>query len=177
MMMTYRRLLLAALLLTACGGPPAEDTTTPDPKVYAMVEPGIAVYQPPVPLREAAAVVPSSTTTTTVVVPETTTTITTVPEAEPEVLQTAAVGDGYGDPSNPATWDRLAECEAWGDWSLSTGNGYYGGLQFSLGSWEAVGGSGYPHEASREEQISRAQILWQDGGWSHWPACSRKLGY
>lgn len=73
-------------------------------------------------------------------------------------------------------WDRLAKCEAGGNWSINTGNGYYGGLQFSLSSWRGVGGSGYPHQASKAEQIKRGQILQSRGGWGHWPACSKKLG-
>lgn len=73
-------------------------------------------------------------------------------------------------------WDRLAQCESGGNWQANTGNGYYGGLQFSLSSWEAVGGRGYPHQASRLEQIARAKQLQAIQGWGAWPACSRKLG-
>ena len=73
-------------------------------------------------------------------------------------------------------WDRLAQCESGGNWSINTGNGYYGGLQFSLQSWRAVGGSGYPHNHSREEQIRRGEKLQAIQGWGAWPACSRKLG-
>lgn len=73
-------------------------------------------------------------------------------------------------------WDRLAACEAGGNWSINTGNGFYGGLQFTLGSWRAVGGSGYPHQASKSEQIMRGQMLQARQGWGAWPACSAKLG-
>ena len=73
-------------------------------------------------------------------------------------------------------WDRLAECESGGDWQINTGNGYYGGVQFAKESWEAVGGTGYPHEHSREEQIHRAELLLDIQGWNAWPTCSRKLG-
>jgi resuscitation-promoting factor RpfB len=75
-----------------------------------------------------------------------------------------------------SVWDKLAECESGGNWSINTGNGYYGGLQFSLSTWRAYGGSGYPHEASREEQIRIAKKLQADAGWGAWPACSSKLG-
>jgi len=75
-----------------------------------------------------------------------------------------------------STWDRLAACESGGNWQINTGNGYYGGLQFSLSSWRGVGGSGYPHQASKSEQIRRASMLKANGGWGHWPACSAKLG-
>lgn len=73
-------------------------------------------------------------------------------------------------------WDRLAECESNGNWSSDTGNGFYGGLQFTLDSWQSVGGTGYPHEASREEQIRRGEQLQAIQGWDAWPACSEKLG-
>jgi LysM repeat protein len=73
-------------------------------------------------------------------------------------------------------WDRLAQCESSGNWRINTGNGYYGGLQFTLSSWEWVGGSGYPHQASKQEQIARAEILLDRQGWGAWPACSRALG-
>ena len=73
-------------------------------------------------------------------------------------------------------WDRLAECESGGDWSINTGNGYYGGLQFSQQSWQAAGGSGSPENASKAEQISVAENLQSMQGWGAWPACSAQLG-
>jgi LysM repeat protein len=79
-------------------------------------------------------------------------------------------------PASGGVWDRLAACESGGNWSINTGNGYYGGLQFSLSSWRGVGGSGYPHQASKSEQIRRGEMLRASGGWGHWPACSAKLG-
>lgn len=90
------------------------------------------------------------------------------PEPEPEPEPNYAPGN--------TVWDRLAECESGGDWSINTGNGFYGGLQFTLKSWRWVGGSGYPHRASRAEQIKRAKLLLDKQGWGAWPACSRKLG-
>jgi len=85
-------------------------------------------------------------------------------------------GGGIGDPNSYATWDALAQCEAGGNWSINTGNGYYGGLQFSLGSWQSVGGTGLPSDASRETQILMGQRLQARSGWGSWPACSRRLG-
>jgi hypothetical protein len=73
-------------------------------------------------------------------------------------------------------WDRLAQCESGGNWGISTGNGFYGGLQFTPGSWRAAGGGGMPNQASRQEQIRVAQNLQQRQGWGAWPACSAKLG-
>jgi LysM repeat protein len=73
-------------------------------------------------------------------------------------------------------WDRIAACESGGNWSINTGNGYYGGLQFTVSSWRAIGGSGLPSQASRSEQIARAKILQSRQGWGAWPACTSKLG-
>lgn len=73
-------------------------------------------------------------------------------------------------------WEALARCESGGNWAINTGNGYYGGLQFSLSSWRAVGGVGYPHQASRAEQMRRGEMLRAQGGWAHWPSCARQLG-
>ena len=74
-------------------------------------------------------------------------------------------------------WDQLAECESGGNWSINTGNGYYGGLQFSLGTWQAYGGSGYPHQNSKAEQIRIAtKVRDARGGYGDWPACAAKLG-
>jgi LysM repeat protein len=75
-----------------------------------------------------------------------------------------------------SVWDQLAACEAGGNWSINTGNGYYGGLQFTVSSWQAVGGSGLPSDASREEQIQRGEMLLARQGWGAWPACTAKLG-
>lgn len=85
------------------------------------------------------------------------------------VTAAAAVAGG-------SVWDRLAGCEASGNWATNTGNGYYGGLQFTLSSWRAAGGTGYPHQASREEQIARGVNLQSMQGWGAWPACTAKLG-
>jgi resuscitation-promoting factor RpfA len=78
--------------------------------------------------------------------------------------------------SGRTVWDRLAQCESNGNWHIATGNGYFGGLQFTPGSWRAAGGSGMPHQASREEQIRVAENLLDMQGWGAWPACSRRLG-
>lgn len=78
--------------------------------------------------------------------------------------------------ANGSVWDRMAACEAGGNWAINTGNGYYGGLQFTLSSWQAAGGSGLPSDASREEQIQRGEILLARQGWGAWPACAAKLG-
>ncbi|WP_312856008.1 ubiquitin-like domain-containing protein [Nocardioides stalactiti] len=74
-------------------------------------------------------------------------------------------------------WDALAQCESGGNWAINTGNGYYGGLQFNLGTWRAYGGSGYPHQNSREAQIAVAERLRAaTGGYGSWPGCASALG-
>jgi resuscitation-promoting factor RpfB len=74
-------------------------------------------------------------------------------------------------------WDALAQCESGGNWAINTGNGYYGGLQFSLGTWQAYGGTGLPSDHSRETQIAIATKLRDaSGGYGAWPHCSSVLG-
>jgi uncharacterized protein YabE (DUF348 family) len=65
-------------------------------------------------------------------------------------------------------WDKIAACESGGNWHIDTGNGYYGGLQFSAGTWKSLGAPGLPHEASREVQIKYAKILQARSGWGQW---------
>ncbi|MGH3985869.1 MAG: transglycosylase family protein [Pseudonocardiaceae bacterium] len=77
------------------------------------------------------------------------------------------------------TWDRLAMCESGGRWHINTGNGYYGGLQFSRGTWNAFGGRAYAptaNRATKAQQIATAEKVLAVQGWKAWPACSRKLG-
>jgi len=75
-------------------------------------------------------------------------------------------------------WDRIAECESGGDWHINTGNGYYGGLQFSKGTWDAYGGeqyASYPHLASKAEQIAIAEkVRDAEGGYGAWPVCGSR---
>jgi LysM repeat protein len=92
------------------------------------------------------------------------------PTRQAKQARPAAASSGGG------AWDQLANCEAGGNWSTNTGNGYYGGLQFSASSWRAAGGSGLPHQASKAEQIARAEVLKSKQGWGAWPACTSKMG-
>ena len=78
--------------------------------------------------------------------------------------------------SRGSVWDAIAKCESGGNWGINTGNGYYGGVQFSAASWRAVGGTGLPHQHSRETQIAMAERLQARQGWGAWPHCTRKLG-
>jgi hypothetical protein len=81
--------------------------------------------------------------------------------------------------SGSSVWDDLAQCESGGNWAINTGNGYYGGLQFSYDTWHGYDGgefADYPHEATREEQIIVAERLHAARGYAPWPACRAKLG-
>jgi peptidoglycan hydrolase-like protein with peptidoglycan-binding domain len=80
----------------------------------------------------------------------------------------------HADPS-PSDWQRLRECESSDNYSIDTGNGYYGAYQFSLGTWKSVGGAGLPSNASPGEQDARALILYRERGWEPW-TCAQILG-
>ncbi|WP_370944958.1 transglycosylase family protein [Amycolatopsis sp. cg5] len=73
-------------------------------------------------------------------------------------------------------WDAVAKCESGGNWSTSTGNGYYGGLQFSASTWKAYGGTGSAANASREQQIAVAERVLQGQGIGAWPVCGKRGG-
>jgi hypothetical protein len=88
---------------------------------------------------------------------------------------------GRAGAATTATWNRLAGCESGGDWHINTGNGYYGGLQFSEPTWIAMGGRAYaqrPDLATPAEQMAVGQNLLRASHWSWgaWPVCSRRLG-
>ena len=72
-------------------------------------------------------------------------------------------------------WDAVAHCESGGNWAANTGNGYYGGLQISPSTWRANGGSGLPHQNSREAQIQVAESVLATQGPGAWPTCGRHL--
>ena len=74
-----------------------------------------------------------------------------------------------------ATWAALAKCESGGNWSINTGNGYYGGLQFSQSTWEANGGTGNAAHASKAEQIRVAENVLSTSGPGAWPSCGQYL--
>ena len=84
----------------------------------------------------------------------------------------AAAADG-------GVWDRIAQCESGGNWHINTGNGYYGGLQFSASTWRAYGGTAYAataDRASKEQQIAVATKVQRAQGWGAWPTCSARAG-
>ncbi|GAA4612085.1 transglycosylase family protein [Saccharopolyspora hordei] len=82
--------------------------------------------------------------------------------------------------ANAADWDALAQCESSGNWSTNTGNGYYGGLQFSQSTWAAYGGTQYAksaHQATREQQIAVAEKVLAAQGANAWPGCTAKVNW
>ena len=81
--------------------------------------------------------------------------------------------------ADSGVWDRIAQCESGGNWHINTGNGYYGGLQFSAGTWRAYGGSAYAataDQASKSAQITVASKVQRAQGWGAWPVCSVRAG-
>ncbi len=84
------------------------------------------------------------------------------------------------DPDELSKWEALAECESGNDWSINTGNGFYGGLQFTPQTWAGFGGTQYApqaNQATKEQQIEIAKKVQEVQGWGAWPACTSKLGY
>lgn len=95
---------------------------------------------------------------------------------------TAAIETGTAEAGTVAVadpgvnWDAVAACESGGNWGISTGNSYFGGLQFSLSTWRANGGTGMPNQASRETQIAVANRVLATQGISAWPVCGKRAG-
>lgn len=96
-------------------------------------------------------------------------------ERPAETVQ-ASTGGGGGSYSGGDPWAALAQCESGGNPSANTGNGFYGMYQFTQQTWESVGGSGLPSDASAEEQTARAQALQERSGWGQWPGCASAMG-
>ncbi|WP_367040411.1 transglycosylase family protein [Streptomyces sp. Je 1-332] len=86
---------------------------------------------------------------------------------------------GQAGAADSGVWDRIAQCESGGNWSINTGNGYYGGLQFSASTWSAYGGGAYAataDKASKAQQIAVATKVQRAQGWGAWPSCSARAG-
>lgn len=88
-------------------------------------------------------------------------------------------GTGQADAASVSTWDRVAECESSGNWHINTGNGYYGGLQFTPSTWAAYGGRSYAARAdlaTKAQQITVAERVLKGQGPGAWPVCSVRAG-
>ena len=91
----------------------------------------------------------------------------------------AVVSLATGAGASETVWDRVAVCESGGNWSINTGNGYYGGLQFSPSTWKGYGGQKYAASAdlaSKSQQIEIAQAVLKVQGPGAWPVCSARAG-
>nr|WP_243876165.1 transglycosylase family protein [Streptomyces sp. 846.5] len=89
------------------------------------------------------------------------------------------IGATSASAASVSTWDKVASCESGGDWSINTGNGYYGGLQFSASTWSAYGGGQYAStadHATKGQQISIAEKVLASQGPGAWPVCGPKAG-
>jgi len=97
--------------------------------------------------------------------------VTTAPVTRILAVGTKARPVVAGSTANAAMWDRIAQCESGGNWSINTGNGYYGGLQFASSTWLANGGGQYASRAdlaTRLEQIAVANTVYASRGLSPW---------
>ncbi|MGW8376246.1 transglycosylase family protein [Actinacidiphila sp. SB3-2] len=89
------------------------------------------------------------------------------------------LGAGSAHAADVSTWDKVAQCESGGDWSINTGNGYSGGVQFDQQTWSGHGGTQYAPsagEATKEQQIKIAEKVLAEQGPSAWPNCGPKAG-
>ncbi|MEV5878917.1 transglycosylase family protein [Streptomyces sp. NPDC052101] len=89
------------------------------------------------------------------------------------------VAAGTADAADASTWNKVAACESSGDWSINTGNGFYGGLQFTQSTWEEYGGTRYApraDQATRSQQIAVAEKVLDGQGPGAWPVCSLRAG-
>jgi murein DD-endopeptidase MepM/ murein hydrolase activator NlpD len=89
------------------------------------------------------------------------------------------LGTGPAQAADVETWDKVAACESTSDWNINTGNGYYGGLQFTQSTWEAYGGTRYAPRAdlaTKDQQIAVAEKVLDGQGPGAWPVCSVRAG-
>lgn len=92
------------------------------------------------------------------------------------VALSAGIGLATAAPAHADVWDQVAQCESSGNWGISTGNGFYGGLQFTQSTWNAYGGTGNPANASVAEQKAVAQRVLAGQGPGAWPVCGPRAG-
>ncbi|WP_433612370.1 transglycosylase family protein [Prescottella agglutinans] len=86
-----------------------------------------------------------------------------------------AISTGTANAAGSHDWSGVAECESSGNWAANTGNGFYGGLQFTQSTWEAYGGTGSANNASQAEQIRVAENVLEGQGVGAWPVCGQYL--
>ena len=89
------------------------------------------------------------------------------------------IGTGVANAADVDTWNKVAACESTNNWQINTGNGYYGGLQFTQSTWEAYGGRAYAARAdlaTKDQQIAVAEKVLKGQGPGAWPTCSVRAG-
>jgi murein DD-endopeptidase MepM/ murein hydrolase activator NlpD len=89
------------------------------------------------------------------------------------------IGTGSAQAASVGTWDKVAECESSGDWDINSGNGFYGGLQFTESTWSSFGGTKYAEradQATKDQQIAIAEKVLEGQGPKAWPLCGPKAG-
>ncbi|MFJ9952215.1 transglycosylase family protein [Kitasatospora sp. NPDC091207] len=94
-------------------------------------------------------------------------------------LTVPCLTSGTASAASVATWDKVAQCESTGNWSINTGNGFYGGLQFTSSTWAAFGGTAYAARAdlaTKDQQIAIAEKVLASQGPGAWPVCSVQAG-
>jgi murein DD-endopeptidase MepM/ murein hydrolase activator NlpD len=89
------------------------------------------------------------------------------------------IGTGTAHAADVSTWNKVAACESTDNWNINTGNGFYGGLQFTQSTWEAYGGTKYARRAdlaTKDQQIAVAEKVLDGQGPRAWPVCSVQAG-
>lgn len=94
----------------------------------------------------------------------------------PKKARLVSTGSASGATAPSSIWYKLRVCESTNNYSINTGNGFYGAYQFDLRTWRGLGFDGYPHQASPSTQDRAARLLQSQRGWYPWPGCARKLG-
>ncbi|WP_436778397.1 transglycosylase family protein, partial [Yinghuangia sp. YIM S09857] len=94
-------------------------------------------------------------------------------------IATPIIGATSASAASVSTWDKVAQCESTGNWSINTGNGFYGGLQFTSSTWREFGGTQFAPRAdlaTKDQQIAIAEKVLAGQGPGAWPVCSVKAG-
>jgi len=111
--------------------------------------------------------------------PSNTTRLTAVGAVGVGTIAASVIAPTAANAASGAQWDRVAQCESGGNWHIDTGNGYYGGLQFSDSTWDSYDVDNYAgraDQASRNQQIDVANRVLHSQGWGAWPVCSQNRG-
>lgn len=167
------QILVLALLFTACtASSPKKKVKKPSvqaiaPSTLKAAAP-VAVTLPPV---NAEIIAPATEVPVATVIPDPPQSPSAAPATSPAA---PAPRSSSSNSSGNSSWDAVAACESGGDWSINTGNGYSGGLQFDQGTWASNGGTQYAPtagQATKDQQIAVADQLKAARGYAPWPVC------